>query len=451
MKPRLISTLLLEARDDVVSFDRLGQELRWPALVGRVAALRAQLDRHPGTRWAVIAPDTFDFACALLAAWLAGKTPVLVPNAQSMRAWRDALQLDGVIGNAPLDGLPRVAADRGTETAAAELRIPPASELFMFTSGSTGPPRQVRKELRHLQAELEVLESMWGHDLGGRRSYASVSHQHMYGLLFRLLWPLTTGRPFASFDLEFPEHLVGGFEPGSVLVASPALLKRLGGLDGQAGHPWHRVFSSGGLLPEQAARDSERLLGTTPVEVLGSTESGGVAWRQRSGRRDAERWRTLDEVRIRADQDGFLCVSSPFTGHSGWFRMGDLVRIRRDRSFELLGRGDRIAKIEDKRVSLAEIEQWLSTHEYVADCAAVAVDDDARQAIGLVIVLTQSGRMQLAEQGRQRLARALRKALRERFEAVVMPRRFRYVETIPVNPQGKREHHALVRLLRARP
>jgi acyl-coenzyme A synthetase/AMP-(fatty) acid ligase len=79
------------------------------------------------------------------------------------------------------------------------------------------------------------------------------------------------------------------------------------------------------------------------------------------------------------------------------------------------------------------------------------VADDSRQAIGLVIVLTQSGRMQLAEQGRQRLARALRKALRERFEAVVMPRRFRYVETIPVNPQGKREHHALVRLLRARP
>ena len=50
--------------------------------------------------------------------------------------------------------------------------------------------------------------------------------------------------------------------------------------------------------------------------------------------------------------------------------------FRADGRFELLGRADRIAKIEDKRVSLSEIERRLLEHAYVKDVVAVALEDD---------------------------------------------------------------------------
>ncbi|MCV5649239.1 AMP-binding protein, partial [Escherichia coli] len=40
------------------------------------------------------------------------------------------------------------------------------------------------------------------------------------------------------------------------------------------------VFSSGGPLPNQAAQHSQLLFGSLPIEVFGSTETGGIAYRQ---------------------------------------------------------------------------------------------------------------------------------------------------------------------------
>ena len=57
----------------------------------------------------------------------------------------------------------------------------------------------------------------------------------------------------------------------------------------------------------------------------------------------------------------------------------------------MLGRADRIAKIEDKRVSLSEIERRLLEHVFVKDAVAVALEDSARQYIGVVVELTGAG------------------------------------------------------------
>ncbi len=39
------------------------------------------------------------------------------------------------------------------------------------------------------------------------------------------------------------------------------------------------IFSSGGPLPFEVAQESKRLLGPVPIEVYGSSETGGIAWR----------------------------------------------------------------------------------------------------------------------------------------------------------------------------
>jgi len=257
---------------------------------------------------------------------------------------------------------------------------------------------------------------------------------------------LVTQRAFATFNFDYPENLLSDVGSDSALVSSPALLKRVGHLDEKDAVNWRIVFSSGGMLPDYAAADARRLLGTCPVEVLGSTETSGVAWRQQGEQGSSELWHTLPEVRIRQDEDGFMEVSSPFMGLSSWHRMGDKIRLETNRSFELLGRGDHIVKIEDKRVSLAEIEQCATAVSGVVDAAATALDDGSRQYVGLVLVLDDDGQTELQSQGRKEHNEHIKRSLRARLDPVALPRKYRYVDAIPVNPQGKRQP-AVIRAL----
>jgi acyl-coenzyme A synthetase/AMP-(fatty) acid ligase len=439
MKPTPVAALFLSDDRGEVAFDRDRGVRTWSELIGQVGGIANALRAQAGSHWVIAEDDAFDFAAALFGCWAAEKVPVLVPNARllskQLLAREMANEIAGVIGAASDGSLPRLEISASEPFAG---QLDPEAELVLFTSGSTGEPKRAPKSLRHLQAELEVLEALWGERLAGRAVYATVSQQHMYGLLFRMLWPLAAGRPFASYTLEFPEDLVSGPAHDGVLISSPALLKRLGELPEAAAGRWSEVFSSGGLIEAAVAEDVRRALRVAPIEVLGSTETGGVAWRRQDLSADAALWKPLPEVRVRTDDEGFLSVSSPFIGHSGWFRMGDKVQVVEGRPFHLLGRGDRVAKIEDKRVSLAEIEAALIAHEYIDDAACVALDRGGRQSVGALILLSSSGESVLGTEGRRGLGEILRKVLREQIEPVAIPRTLRYVNCIPTDAQGKR-------------
>ena len=98
-----------------------------------------------------------------------------------------------------------------------------------------------------------------------------------------------------------------------VLVSSPAHLQRLPENPGwsEARQRLRAVFSSGGPLTLKVAQEAERLLGSVPIEVYGSSETGGIAWRQQRAKID-EAWSPFPGVTWRIDpQDGVLEVRSP--------------------------------------------------------------------------------------------------------------------------------------------
>jgi acyl-coenzyme A synthetase/AMP-(fatty) acid ligase len=425
----------------VACFGRDGQQYRWLDLVAAASRVSAAVDQAAGQRWAVNLDGTFEFAAALLGCWAAGKTPVLAPR--PLLENDDSLSIDGVIQSAEsaTKARTRIIWEHLADTRQRIREIAPTSELVLYTSGSTGTPKEVCRSVRNVEAELAVLESLWGERIGSCSVYSTVSHRHVYGMLFRVLWPLLNRRPLATFDLEYPEQLIGGSRMGHVLISSPALLKRIGHLADCAGG-WRAVFSSGGLLPSDAAADAMRVLGACPVEVLGSTETSGVAWRQQLSR-DATSWKAMPTVEIRAGADELLEVCSPFTGQSGWLQMGDMIRMADDGSFDLLGRGDHLAKIEDKRVSLAEIEHYLLQSPWVQDAAAVGLDDGARQYVGVVLQLSDAGASELQRCGRRAFNELLKRSLRTKIEPIALPRKFRYLDEIPVDPQGKRQQTKL--------
>ena len=102
----------------------------------------------------------------------------------------------------------------------------------------------------------------------------------------------------------------------------------------------------------------------------------------------------------------------------------------------LHGRLDRIVKIEEKRVSLTELEQRLMAIPWVAEAFTLMLTKH-RDVVGAVIVLTDDGLQSLKTKGRKPLIKQLREALYQYFDAVVLPRKWLFLERMLLTTRGQ--------------
>ncbi|MES2117925.1 MAG: AMP-binding protein, partial [Pseudomonadota bacterium] len=349
---------------------RDGQPVDAAHFLARLQAWRALLDGQAGSRYALYLGDSIEFGAALLGAWQAGKTVWL--SADTLEASCTTLRgaVDGFLGEFPAALAPlspswppadHVAASGAMAGQPWQAPAPDFPALVVFTSGSTGAAQAIPKQLSQLASEVAALQTLFGAAAGDGAVLATVSHQHIYGLLFKVLWPLASGRAIHAHSISYPEQLAAALAAGPcVLVASPAHLKRLPEhLDWRAAAQHLRaVFSSGGPLAPETAQATGRLLGRIPVEVYGSSETGGVAWRQRGPDSD-ESWLAFPTVQWRLADDQRLEVRSPHLADDNWLPLADRAGRHDGGRFLLLGRSDRIVKIEEKRISLDAMEAAL--------------------------------------------------------------------------------------------
>ena len=424
---------------------RDGAALDRTAFLRQVGRWQAAFAARPGTRWAIHIEDPFDFAAALYGAWHGGKTPYLPGDAQPATIERLARLVDGMAGDLP-GAIEPYDAPADPPTQALDRQN---THLVMFTSGSSGEPIALEKKLAQLDAEIhtqhEAFGKLWARHLD-LCVHTTVSHQHIYGLLFHVLWPLAAGRRFATRRLDYAEEMATRLGPTpSLLVSSPAHLGRLPeAIDWTlARRGLQAILSSGGPLPPEAAQQVARCLGMAPIEIFGSSETGGIAWRQRS--LHAERWQPLPHVEWRID-DGLLAVRSPYLPDARWWLTADRVRADADGSFVLLGRADRIVKIEGKRVSLSAIERRLAESALVGDGRVLTLAAGAGARVAAVVVPSDAGRALLAARGRRTFNETLRAWLADSVERVALPRRWRHVDALPFNAQGKTTEAALAAL-----
>jgi acyl-CoA synthetase (AMP-forming)/AMP-acid ligase II/3-hydroxymyristoyl/3-hydroxydecanoyl-(acyl carrier protein) dehydratase len=438
----------LAARDpEALAGWRNGVPLAHGALLARARAWAA-LGRRTATRdLALYIEDSLEFAAALVGAWLAGKTVWLVADTLPASCAALAGEVGAFWGEFPAAHAPCTPA--AGDDCALEWETPGADfpALVVHTSGSTGAPTAIRKRFSQLGSEIAALETAFGALVGDATVLSTVSHHHIYGLLFRVLWPLLAGRPVESARHEFPETLAPRLAAGPcLLLASPAHLKRLPEhLDWRGAAQLRAVFSSGGMLEGEASLHARSLLGQAPIEVYGSSETGGVAWRQRTPG-GGEDWTPFPGVEWRADADGLLELTSGPAG--GWQRLADRVEGTGGGRFVLRGRADRIVKIEEKRVSLDAIEAALCATGLVREARVLACfDAGARQSLAAFVVPSATGQALFDGGGKNALSARLRTALADSTHAVALPRRWRYVARLPVNAQGKTTQADLLALL----
>ena len=113
--------------------------------------------------------------------------------------------------------------------------------------------------------------------------------------------------------------------------------------------------------------------------------------------------------------------------------------------FALRAGADKIVKIEGKRVSLTEVVRRLHNSSLVDNAEVIMLEQQRRQ-IGAIVVLTAQGQNLLSREGRLAVSRQLKKTLSQHFEAVTLPRKWRYPRSLPVNSQGKLVRSELTRL-----
>jgi len=390
--------------------------------------LAGGLQQHNVQRIAVHLEDAAELAVALLGAWRAGVSVLLPADLQAQTRQRGDSQVDlWITQGSELEAL------YAEPLAAAQLDLD-ACQLSLCTSGSSGEPKRIDKSLRQIANEVQALEHLWGAELGEACIIASVAAQHIYGLLFRVLWPLCAGRRFVRKQLAFPEDMQRASREHASFawVASPALLKRTSdNLDWPALSQVRRVFSSGGALPDEAAQSLHERLGQWPTEILGSSETGGIAWRQ-----GPDLWQPFADVQLSQNEEGALLIASAYLPHGHLEHTADAARIEADGRFELLGRLDRIVKLEEKRISLPMLEQALVNHDWVAE-ARLGVIHENRASLGALLVLSDSGLYALREHGRRALTHSLRQHLSQHCEALALPRRWRLLRQLPLTSQGK--------------
>ncbi|BDU71454.1 AMP-binding protein [Mesoterricola silvestris] len=374
-----------------------------------------------GGRWLLACEDPFAFAAGFLGLVLAGCAPVLPPNL-----------LPGTLGALEADGLLRDA-----DLADPSDNLPPSRPLGdgpveFWTSGSTGSPKRVLRRFQDLVREVEVLEGLFGPLPAPVAS--TVPHLHIYGCLFRVFWPLATGQIFLSETCGDPARFLAAMGERPVLVSSPAHLARLPRLLPIAGLDLPAVFSSGGALEREDALAWRAAAPGGVVEVYGSTESGGIAWRNPGPDADSSRWTPFPDMSLAAAADGALLLSSPRVGPAG-LRMEDAVALGADGRFALLGRLDRVVKIEEKRVSLPQVEAALKAHPLVRD-AAVVLLEGRRRMLGAAIVL--AGPADLEDPAvRRALGERLGAHLAASLEGPALPRRWRFLPELPRDARGK--------------
>jgi acyl-CoA synthetase (AMP-forming)/AMP-acid ligase II/3-hydroxymyristoyl/3-hydroxydecanoyl-(acyl carrier protein) dehydratase len=401
-----------------------------------------QLQDQPCQRYALYTDDAYPFAVLLFALFHAGKQAWIAGNNRPgpvQQLQQHGCQLIGDWdASLPFDY--HLTATDDSNVTLSPLNLAETS-LVIFTSGSTGEPKPIEKRLIQLQLEIAALENQWGSLLGNSEILATVSQQHIYGLLFRVLWPLSAGRCFHSSIYINPETLVNNIQDAPACwVASPAHLKRL-----DQNSPWQgiagltAIFSSGGALHDTAKQQINTHSGQQVIEIYGSSETGGIAWRQHD-----TAWQLFNDMRLSFTNDRWLLHSPYLTTDS--IALDDQISLQEDGRFILLGRLDRIVKIEEKRLSLSELERHLTDIPWIADAFTVTLAKN-REVVGAALVLTGAGVEQLKTEGRNAFIKHMRAQLHQWFDAVVLPRKWLMLDRLPLTAQGKIDQHVLKALL----
>jgi len=429
------------------------KEITWSDFYQHVANARHHIRHTQFTNVLLYHNDSYQFSICLFALMLEQKHILLPPNSQQDTLVKIAENADGYMGEMSFLNIPKIKCDFNNSIAiesvsesVSELFEQLNSKITFYTSGSTGKPKAIVKHSQLLMNEILTLKSTFEAELKQTDIILStVSHQHIYGLLFKILLPLRMGIRILNQVFEYPEHIQAYLKQNktktATLLASPAHLKRLveDNVLQQVKSQLQSVFSSGGPLAFEVSSRFYKQMQLAPTEVFGSTETGGIAWR-RCDKQLPSDWLLFTGINYcSVPFEGLgerLQISSPFMAEKSYLT-DDLIEKVDNTHFVLKGRSDRTIKLEEKRINLEHMEQALSRHSGIKDAKVFVLNNSKRPCLVAVVAINEVAKKVICDKNKRALNECFKVHLLKEFERISLPKKWRYLDELPFNSQGK--------------
>lgn len=467
-----LDTLLLAAcaaRGEAAAIEDAHGALTYAALAaaaGRLAAtLRAAgLERDEPVLTAVAnAPE--DFA-AFIGVWMAGGVAVPVSRAAPAAATEAMRAATGARFMVTGEALATVGAD-----------APPArpilrdAALIIFTSGSTGAPKGVvighaafAAKLKEIDGELCFTPET--------RSLVVLQITFVFGIWVTLLTLLKGGTAFIAPRFE-PAATMADITARRITDAAfvPTMLRRILAADPAAiattlkGAVLTRIHTGGEpFSPALGERLRALFPGAEIIDIYGLTETAssdfflftrpGEAFKGGIGRiSKSETFRIADADGrdVPAGEAGELQIATPFIMNGyldrpdlteaafadGYFRTGDLARVRPDGMVELVGRAKDLIMRSGAKISPLELDHLIAQHPAVAAALTVGVADPiVGERIHVLVVPRADGAVSEAD---------LKQWAASRLERYKQPDVYHFGSELPTGRTGKVDREALRR------
>ena len=401
----------------------------------------------------------------------------LLPALTPAFAAASTLRLCVVVGEAPRNGeaaKPCTAYD-AFSAAASPLEAPvaaPADEVafWLYSSGSTGPPKGVK----HVHGSLRATADTYASQVLGIRPddvvFSVAKLFFAYGLGNAMTFPMSVGAHAVLLPLRpTPEAVLKvmlAYRPTifccvptlyAALLASPGLGR------GAGSDRLRRCISAGEPLPEHVGEDWSRAVGVDILDGIGSTEMLHIFLSNRPGDlRYGTTGRAVPGYEVKvvdpqgapvADGEiGELIVRGPSAAEGYWNQReksrrtfagewtwtGDKYLRDPDGRYRYCGRADDMFKVGGNWVSPFEVEAALGTHEAVLEAAVVGHEDADGLLKPRAFVVLKSGR---------ELSPELREELQQHVKAAVGPWKYpRWIEVVtelPKTATGKIQRYKL--------
>jgi len=250
----------------------------WGEFIEGTAILRRKIETIGGDKWLLHSEDCWYFLLAFTALLQCKKEVMLTANTspaylaeikENSPFFTDKV-FSGDKGMENTFHIPTLISENKETNASGEIPLINTEEAYVifWTSGTTGKPKPIKQRLKEFEIDNQNILAKWGEEFYPRKICSTVSQHHIYGFLFSVLLPFTSGIPFGREIVQIPDELEKFSDTEYFFITVPAFLKRA--VEAETPLSLHLkspcILASGGFLFPDVAKKHLMFLECGPLK-----------------------------------------------------------------------------------------------------------------------------------------------------------------------------------------